>query len=189
MDDEVRSRSLKLNVSIDNLKECTAQIMAQVAALAKVRRTGTKTSAVPAVLAVPSSGLRMCTDVVSGAAAWNIIWKRGWGSWEVTEVWNLCPVLSVLSLALLTSIFFFLDLIEKLLRSRGTNEVPSCSRYTTKITWQKKSPTGLSFACGAPRDHTHLPPVERTRLTTVTSMSCRSLFACRTMSFSLSRWV
>lgn len=39
MDDEVKSRSLKLNVSIDNLKECTAQIMAQVAALAKVRES------------------------------------------------------------------------------------------------------------------------------------------------------
>eukprot|EP00752_Nemacystus_decipiens_P016285 g14564.t1 len=36
MDDEVKSRSLKLNTSIDNLKGCTAQIMAQVAALAKV---------------------------------------------------------------------------------------------------------------------------------------------------------
>lgn len=89
MDDEVRSRSLKLNVSIDNLKECTAQIMAQVAALAKVRRTGTKTSAVPAVLAVPSSGLRMCTGIVSGAAAWNRIWKGGGGGWS-SEVDRRC---------------------------------------------------------------------------------------------------
>lgn len=37
MDDEVKSRSLKLNVSIDYLKDCTAQILAQVAALAKVK--------------------------------------------------------------------------------------------------------------------------------------------------------
>lgn len=35
-DDDVKSRSSKLNVSIDNLKDCTAQILAQVAALAKV---------------------------------------------------------------------------------------------------------------------------------------------------------
>lgn len=40
MDDEVKSRSLKLNASIDNLKDCTAQILAQVAALAKVKRSG-----------------------------------------------------------------------------------------------------------------------------------------------------
>lgn len=37
MDDEVKSRSVKLNVSIDHLKDCTAQILAQVAALAKVK--------------------------------------------------------------------------------------------------------------------------------------------------------
>lgn len=36
MDDEIKAKSTKLNASIDNLKECTSQILAQVAALAKV---------------------------------------------------------------------------------------------------------------------------------------------------------
>ena len=35
MEEERRSRSTKLKTSIDNLKDCTAQILAQAAALAK----------------------------------------------------------------------------------------------------------------------------------------------------------
>lgn len=36
VEDEARARSVKLNNSIDQLKDCTAQVLAQVAALAKV---------------------------------------------------------------------------------------------------------------------------------------------------------
>ncbi|CAM9195217.1 unnamed protein product [Ectocarpus sp. 6 AP-2014] len=36
MEEEVKARSTKLNASIDNLKDCTTQILAQVAALSKV---------------------------------------------------------------------------------------------------------------------------------------------------------
>lgn len=43
MEDEVKARSTKLKASIDNLKDCTTQILAQVAALSKVRSTRTST--------------------------------------------------------------------------------------------------------------------------------------------------
>lgn len=36
MDDEIKAKATKLNASIDNLKECTSKILAQVAALEKV---------------------------------------------------------------------------------------------------------------------------------------------------------
>lgn len=36
VEDEAKARSAKLNNSIDNLKDCTTQVLAQVAALAKV---------------------------------------------------------------------------------------------------------------------------------------------------------
>lgn len=39
MEDEAKARSAKLNNSIDNLKDCTTQVLAQVAALAKVWRS------------------------------------------------------------------------------------------------------------------------------------------------------